>query len=106
VNIKEVPCHAFIVQSDFPENVGMVVEVRERVSLEGMEAHVFWRIISSDPMSLMYPGEICDEYKQGYQAVCLDSALRPIGGVPVNDWEQLYNTEPEMDSVHFKSEVS
>lgn len=72
---------AYLVTSDFPENVGRVVEVTKDGYL--CDGGWVWSVVSTIPMKGWIPGT------QKVSASCnldaFDNELRPISGVPVTD---------------------
>lgn len=70
----------------FPENVGRIVEVIRPAVLDGTEAPGFWWEVRalSRPHAVSYHGEEgFAMYAMDFEM--LDSDLRPISGVPVED---------------------
>ncbi|MDR5776269.1 MULTISPECIES: hypothetical protein [unclassified Caballeronia] len=72
---------AYVVSSEFQQNIGAVVEVVEAAGMiEGMWA---WHFESSRPLVGLIPG--CPRIISAKDGTIADECLRPISGVPIEE---------------------
>lgn len=96
MNIKEVPCLAYIIASAIPENVGRVVEVQYLLPpfKWQFETSPEWSCVTKEPIKGLKDGRE-GAIATGCQLDVEDCDLRPIGGVPLSDDTTTEETKPQ-----------